>query len=31
VYDDPYGKYVATYPALRPLMHAIAEGRPGAT
>jgi ribulose kinase len=26
-YDDSYGKYVATYPALRPLMHALADGR----
>jgi ribulose kinase len=25
VYDDQYGKYVATYPALRPLMHALAN------
>jgi FGGY-family pentulose kinase len=27
VYDYYYGKYVATYPALRALMHDLAEGR----
>jgi FGGY-family pentulose kinase len=27
-YDDHYAKYVATYPALRELMHQMAEARP---
>jgi FGGY-family pentulose kinase len=27
-YDEAYGRYLATYQALRPLMHALAESRP---
>jgi sugar (pentulose or hexulose) kinase len=27
VYDDHYGRYLATYPALKDLMHEIAESK----